>query len=127
MTNPSRVFVILSAYEDLTDRESRALRRGDIDFAIKLENRKLRLAQTLGRARKNSVLSEADVDALSRRVRTLQERETANLEFLRGEMSRVCAELGALDTATNRSRQIRRGYSENNRMAASGNGVLGRA
>ncbi|MGH8018561.1 MAG: hypothetical protein ACREIA_09760 [Opitutaceae bacterium] len=110
MTPARRIFVLLGAYEDLTDRESRALRRGDIKFVVGLCNRKRRMAQAMKMARKNAVLSEQELAVLQERVRTLEKRETANLDFLREEMARTRAELSTLNTAAKRTRQVRRGY-----------------
>ncbi|RME70249.1 MAG: flagellar protein FliT [Verrucomicrobia bacterium] len=127
MRTPGRIFVLLSAYEDLTDRETSALRRGDIQFAIALETRKLRLAEHLGNARRQANLSRAEIAAFEARIERLQEREKANLAFLRGEMDRVGAELSELNRATRRSRQVRRGYGTQQGLAGLREGLLGRA
>ncbi len=110
MTPARRIFVLLGAYEDLTDRESRALRRGDVAFAIGLCTRKRRMAQAMKAARKNAVLSEAELAALQERVRILEKHETENLDFLQQEMARTRAELSTVNTAAKRTRQVRRGY-----------------
>lgn len=128
MIFPRRLFVLLGAYEDLTERERHALRRGDIDHAITLENRKVRLAEAMAQARRSTELSGAEIDDLNRRVRNLEARNHENLAFLREEMMRVGAALSHLHKAVHRARQVRRGYlgapAAGNAMAES---VLGRA
>ena len=128
MTTAPRIFVLLGAYEDLTERESSALRRGDIEHAITIENRKQRLAVSLAEVRRNTVLSDGELDVLNRRVRMLEDHEMANLAFLREELARVGASLGALKKAVHRSRQVRRGYvAAHAPISALANGILGRA
>lgn len=105
-----RLFVLLGAYEDLTERESGALRRGDVEHAITIENRKRRIAEALADARRNAELSPDEITALDSRVRGLEQRENANLSFLREEMGRVRVALAGLHQVAQRSRQIRRGY-----------------
>jgi hypothetical protein len=105
-----RLFVLLGAYEDLTERESGALRRGDVEHAITIENRKIRLAEALADARRAADLSPGEIDALNSRVRGLEEREHQNLSFLREEMGRVRAALSGLYQVAQRSRHVRRGY-----------------
>jgi hypothetical protein len=105
-----RLFVLLGAYEDLTERETGALRRGDVEHAISIENRKIRLAEALADARRTVELSPGEIDVLNSRVRGLEEREHQNLSFLRAEMGRVRAALGGLYQVAQRSRQVRRGY-----------------
>lgn len=128
MSPARRIFVLLGAYEDLTERESRALRRGDIHFAITLENRKIRLAEALAVARRNAVLSATDLGALTERVRTLETREMDNLAFLREEMARVRVDLTNLKQTASRTRSIRRGYvGRKSTMSEMAGSVLGRA
>jgi hypothetical protein len=105
-----RLFVLLGTYEDLTERETGALRRGDVEHAITIENRKRRLAEAMAEARQKAELSPEELELLSSRVRGLEEREHANLSFLREEMGRVRAALGNLYQVTRRSQQVRRGY-----------------
>jgi len=105
-----RLFVLLGTYEDLTERESGALRRGDVEHAITIENRKRRLAEAMADARRNADLSPEEIDQLDFRVRGLEAREHANLSFLREEMGRVRAALGNLYQVARRSQQVRRGY-----------------
>lgn|SRR5690554_5844187 len=119
-----RLFVLLGAYEDLTDRETSALRRGDVEHAITIENRKRRLAEALADARRAAELSAEEIEVLHSRVRGLTERENANLAFLREEMGRVRAALGTLYQVARRSRQVRRGYVGGTGSAAA---ELGRA
>lgn len=106
-----RVFVLLGAYEDLTERESSALRRGDIEYVLALQERKGRLTEALLQARQGAELSALDASALIERVRTLQARESHNLEVLRGRMAQVRQSLDEIGQATQRSRKVRRGYS----------------
>jgi hypothetical protein len=128
MTATRRVFVLLGAYEDITERESGALRRGDIDYAISLENRKQRISAALADARRNTVLSGGDLDVLTRRVRSLETREKDNLAFLREEMARVRESLTHLQQAAHRNRQVRRGYAGGTPgVVALAESVLGRA
>jgi hypothetical protein len=123
-----RLFVLLGAYEDLTERESGALRRGDVEHAITIENRKIRLAQAMADARRNAELSPVELDQLTTRVRGLEQREHQNSSFLREEMGRVRAALGSLYQVAQRSRQVRRGYGAGG-VAESNDGasVLGKA
>ena len=67
-----RVFILLGAYEDLTERETSALRRGDVTHAIALEHRKRRIAEAMAAARRTAELSAEELDALTRRVRFLE-------------------------------------------------------
>lgn len=106
-----RLFVLLGAYEDLTERETGALRRGDVDHAIAMENRKIRLAVALAEAHQSAELSAEEREMLDFRVRNLRQREHENLSFLREEMDRVRAALAGLHQVGQRSRQIRRGYA----------------
>jgi hypothetical protein len=123
-----RLFVLLGAYEDLTDRETGALRRGDVDHAITIENRKIRLAEALADARRQVDLSPGEMEILSSRVRGLEQREHQNLAFLREEMGRVRAALGGLYRIAERSRQVRRGYAGATQAGEDNpEGVLGRA
>ena len=121
-----RLFVLLGAYEDLTERESGALRRGDVEHAITIENRKRRIAEALSDARRNAELSPDEITALDSRVRGLEQRENANLSFLREEMGRVRVALSGLHQVAQRSRQIRRGYG-GAAGAGGAEGMLGRA
>lgn len=105
-----RLFVLLGAYEDLTEREAGALRRGDVEHAITIENRKIRIAEAMADARRQVELSPGELDALNSRVRGLEAREHQNSSFLREEMGRVRAALGSLYQVAQRSRQVRRGY-----------------
>lgn len=127
MTAARRVFVLLGAYESLTERETGALRRGDIEHVVALEQRKLRLVEALKAARRTAGLSGADNDALLRRVRSLEVQEKENLSFLREEMGRVRLSLAQLSRATQRSRQVRRGYAGATVGIAMAEGTLGRA
>jgi hypothetical protein len=111
MTPARRVFVLLGAYEDITERESAALRRGDIDHAIALGNRKLPIAKSMVTARKNSELSRVEIDALTNRVRSLEVREKDNIAFLSEQMGRVKTALNGITQAAHRSRNVRRGYA----------------
>ena len=106
-----RLFVLLGAYEDLTERESSALRRGDIEYVLALQERKGRLTEALQEARRSTELSSDDLGALNERVRSLQDRESGNLEILRGHMAQVRQSLNEIGQATQRSRKVRRGYS----------------
>ncbi len=124
MTAARRVLVLLDAYEALTTRETHALRRGDIDHALTLEARKLRLAEALGEARANAVLSGDETAALTRRVRALELRERDNLAFLRLEMDRTRAALDDLERAVFRTRQVRRGYTAGAGPAAVRSGIV---
>jgi hypothetical protein len=110
MKPPRRLFVLLANYEDLTEREGAALRRGDIEHAIALEGRKRRLAEAMAAARRNAGLSNAEGDAYIRRVRSLEVREKENLAALREEMARTRAALDHLNQAAHRTRKVRRGY-----------------
>jgi hypothetical protein len=122
-----RLFVLLGAYEDLTERETGALRRGDVEHAITIENRKIRLAEALANARRSADLSPGEIDVLNSRVRGLEEREHQNLSFLREEMGRVRAALGGLYQVAQRSRHVRRGYVGATHVDdASSENVLGR-
>lgn len=127
MTAARRVFVLLGAYEGLTERETGALRRGDIEHVVSLEGRKLRLVEALKTARRNAGLSNADNDALLRRVRCLETQEKQNLSVLREEMARVRQSLAQLSRATHRSRQVRRGYVGASFGPTLAEGMLGRA
>jgi hypothetical protein len=120
-----RLFVLLGAYEDLTEREAGALRRGDVEHAITIENRKIRLAEAMADARREADLSPVEIDQLQSRVRGLEAREHQNLSFLREEMGRVRAALGGLYQVAQRSRQVRRGYGGT--QAAESESVLGQA
>ncbi|BET65957.1 hypothetical protein ASA1KI_08750 [Opitutales bacterium ASA1] len=111
MTPARRVFVLLGVYEDLTERESRALRRGDVSFAIALENRKRRMVQAMATARRNAELSQADLSIIGERVRIVEARQRENLEYLRQEMLRVRADIAELGRTTTRTRSVRRGYA----------------
>jgi len=128
MSPVRRLFVLLSSYEDITLRESAALRRGDVDQAIILINRKRRISEEMDRARGNAELSEDEIDALNQRVRDLESREKHNLAFLREEMARVRATLATLQMAVRKTRNVRRGYAGTFGAAInSAEGVLGRA
>ena len=111
MTPGRRVFVLLDACEDITERESAALRRGDIDHAIALGKRKLPISESMVAARKNSELSRVEIDALTNRVRSLEVREKDNIAFLSEQMGRVKAALNGITQAAHRSRNVRRGYA----------------
>ncbi|HEX9782700.1 MAG TPA: hypothetical protein VGA56_08215 [Opitutaceae bacterium] len=124
MTPARRVFVLLSVYEDLSERESRALRRGDFDFAISLNNRKQRLSQAMQVARQNAELSEDDLAALHQRVRTLEACEKENLSFLSKEMAGTRASISMLNAAAKRTRQVRRGYAGTEGDTSSGSGNM---
>jgi hypothetical protein len=129
MTPARRLFVLLGACEDLTDRETGALRRGDIDHAVTLETRKTRLTEAMAAARQNAELSPDDASAFIERVRCLEARENRNLSFLREEMERARTALAQINQATRRSRMVRRGYAGTSiRTAPSlAEPVLGRA
>lgn len=123
-----RLFVLLGAYEDLTERESSALRRGDIDYVLALQERKSRLTESLALARRSTELTSEDAAALDARVRTLQARETGNLTSLREQMAVVRQSLQEIGQAVQRSRQVRRGYSGLGAgMRSAGASVLGQA
>ncbi len=123
-----RLFVLLGAYEDLTERETGALQRGDVEHAITIENRKRRLAEALAEARRNAKLSTEEIEMLESRVRGLEVREHANLSFLREEMGRVRAALGNLYQVARRSQQVRRGYvAANVSTEAGAESILGQA
>jgi len=123
-----RLFVLLGAYEDMTERESSALRRGDIDYVLAIQERKARLTESLGMARRSLDLSSDDTAALNERVRTLQAREMGNLTALREQMAQVRQSLQAIGQAVQRSRQVRRGYSGLGAgLRVSGTSVLGQA
>jgi hypothetical protein len=111
MNSARRVFVLLGACEAITERETAALRRGDIDHAINLGARKLRIARSMAEARENSGLSGAEVDALTERVRNLEVLEKSNLAFLSEQMVRVKSALTEITQAAHRSRNVRRGYA----------------
>lgn len=128
MSPVRRLFVLLSAYEDITERESAALRRGDVEQAITLENRKLRISEEMNRARENAELSDDEIDALNQRVRGLEFREKHNLAFLREEMARVRATLATLQMAVRKTRNVRRGYAGTfGATIDAAEGMLGRA
>jgi len=123
-----RLFVLLGAYEDMTERESSALRRGDIDYVLAIQERKSRLTESLQQARRETELTPEESNALTDRVRLLQARESANLESLREQMARVRQTLNEIGQAAQRSRQVRRGYSGFGAgMRAARESVLGRA
>jgi hypothetical protein len=106
-----RLFVLLGAYEDMTERETRALRRGDIDYVLAIQERKSRLTESLQQARLTTELTVDDTAALNERVRSLQVRESGNLTSLREQMAQVRQSLTEIGQAVQRSRQVRRGYS----------------
>ena len=111
MTPSRRLFVLLGAYEDLTGRESGALRRGDVARAISLENRKLRLAQSMATVRRDATLSTDEAGDYVRRVRRLESLEQDNLAFLREETNRSRDALSRINQAAGRMRNVRRGYA----------------
>lgn len=121
--------MLLGAYEDLTERESGALRRGDIEHAVTLEARKLRLSEAMATARRNAELSSDEADAFLERVRCLEARENRNLTFLREEMERTRTALAEIHQTTRRSRMVRRGYAgfTSGVNTSLGEPVLGRA
>jgi hypothetical protein len=123
-----RLFVLLGAYEDLTDRESGALRRGDIDYVLAIQERKGRLTEALQTTRRSTELSSDDSAVLRQRVRALEAREAGNLGSLREQMARVRSELNEISQATQRSRKVRRGYTGISMGSHSASeSVLGRA
>jgi hypothetical protein len=111
MNSARRVFVLLGACEDITERETAALQRGDIEHALKLGARKLRISRSMAQTWKNSELSSAEVAALTERVRNLEVREKDNLAFLSEQMGRVKSALTEITQAAHRSRNVRRGYA----------------
>lgn len=106
-----RLFVLLGAYEDLAERESSALRRGDIEYVLSIQERKGRLTEAMHVVRRNTELSHADTQAFEERVRSLQVRESGNLDALREQMTQVRRSLTEIGQAMQRSRKVRRGYS----------------
>ena len=123
-----RLFVLLGAYEDLTDRETSALRRGDIHYVLSIQERKSRLTTALQEVRDATALSSAETAAWSDRIRALQTREEGNLTVLRDHMAQTRQALGEIGQATQRSRNVRRGYSGYGAgRRAAGEGILGRA
>lgn len=123
-----RLFVLLGAYEDLTERESSALRRGDIEYVLAIQERKTRLTESLQHARRSTELTPDDAVALTDRVRALQARETENLNSLRQQMAHARESLNEIGQAVRRSRKVRRGYSGIGAgMRGAGESVLGRA
>jgi len=106
-----RIFVLLGAYEDLTERESRALRRGDIDYVLSIQERKARLTDSLRETRPAVELLEGDAASFRQRLLALQAVEQGNLAELRQQMAQAQQELAEIGQVAQRSRQIRRGYS----------------
>lgn len=106
-----RLFTLLGAYEDLTERESSALRRGDVHYVLAIQERKGRLTEALQQARRATELSAPDSTAWTDRVRSLQARETDNLRVLRGRMAEIQRSLAEIGQAAQRSRNIRRSYT----------------
>jgi len=94
-----RLFVLLSACEDIAERELAALRRGDVEEAVKLMSRKRRISEGMDRARSTAELSDEEIAALNQRVRGLETRGRDNLAFLREEMARVRAAVTTLKMA----------------------------
>lgn len=123
-----RLFVLLGAYEDLTERESSALRRGDIEYVLAIQERKSRLTESLQHARRSVQLTSDDTAALDERVRVLQARESGNLNSLREQMTQVRQSLDDIGQAVQRSRKVRRGYSGLGvGLRSAGTSVLGQA
>lgn len=122
-----RLFVLLGAYEDLTDRETSALRRGDIQNVLSIQERKGRLTEVLQDTRRSVELSTEDSAAWNDRVRLLSSRESENLDVLRGHMTQVRHSLAEIGQAAQRSRKVRRGYTGLDGQRHSGVAVLGRA
>lgn len=122
-----RLFVLLGAYEDLTERESGALRRGDIEYVLAIQERKGRLTEAMQHARRAVELSAADNSALQDRIRSLHARETNNLAALREQMAQVSEAMAQIGQAAQRSRKVRRGYSGLGTGMRSAASVLGRA
>lgn len=102
-----RLFVMLSAYEDIAERESAALGRGDIEQAITFRGRKRRIREEMERARRTAELSQDEIAALAQRVRGLESRDRDNRVILREEMARMRA---TLQTAVRKTREVRREF-----------------
>jgi len=123
-----RLFVLLGAYEDLTDRETSALRRGDIGYVLAIQERKARLTESLQAARRTTELSSDESAAFHERVRSLHARESGNLDTLRVQMAQNRQATREIGQAVQRSRQVRRGYSSiGSGLKTAGSSVLGQA
>ncbi len=123
-----RLFVLLGAYEDLAERESSALRRGDIEYVLSIQERKARLTETMHAVRRAAELSREDILIFDDRVRSLTARESGNLDALRTMMAQVRQSLTEIGQAMQRSRKVRRGYSAVGASVRTGTpSVLGQA
>ena len=103
-------FVLLTAYEDLTAKETFCIKEANFDEIQKVQSKKSKLLGELGSLRDKDRLRIEEKGDFSRRVEALQKQEQENEELLSLLMGQNRAELRSLSKHATSVSQIRKAY-----------------
>ena len=123
---PSKHFILLSAYEELTQKETFCIGESNFEAVVRVQEKKRSLLAGLaGLAAAD--LAEADRAAFSRRVEALREQEDRNAEALDARIKDNRLEYRKLTMNAKSAPQLIRAYAGRPRQGDASRDLKGRA
>jgi ribosomal protein L34E len=110
MIETRKRFILLGAYEELTEKETFCLKEANFDAVSTVQGKKARLLSELQSLDDQGTLETEEKDEFNRRLQQLQECEKGN-DILLGElMKENRSEFKTLSKRANSASQVRRAY-----------------
>lgn len=110
MIETRKRFVLLGAYEALTEKETFCLKEANFDAVSKVQAKKARLLSELQALDEQDSLKAEEKNEFNRRLQQLQEREKRNDTLLGQLMAENRSESKTLSKRVSSASQVRRAY-----------------
>ncbi len=118
MNEPRKRFVLLDAYEALTEKETFCINEANFEEISRVQAKKSKLLAELESLSDTPLLDEKEISEFNQRIDTLRERETSNSLRLDGLMKENREQFRDLSKRANSASQIRRAYGSASNPAA---------
>ena len=110
MTGTRKRFILLGAYEGLTEKETFCLKEANFDAVSTVQAKKARLLSELQGLDDQDTLETTEKDEFNRRLQKLQECEKDNDALVLELMKENRSEFKTLSKRSNSASQVRRAY-----------------
>jgi predicted nucleotidyltransferase len=110
MTETRKSFVLLGAYEALTEKETFCLKEANFEVVSKIQSKKDRLLKELQNLEDRESLESDEKDEFNRRLQILQECEKSNEALLKRLKAENRSQFKSLSKRASSASQIRRAY-----------------
>lgn len=110
MIGTEKRFVLLSAYEELTEKETFCIKEANFDEIRKVQSKKVKLLGELDTLNDKDQLRTEEKEAFNKRIERLQMREKENDERLALLIGQNRVELRSLSKRASSVSQIRKAY-----------------